>query len=97
MKLSKGIENDGNGVFIYSGLEGPLRGVRSEQTPVGSEPVSLNNNLHSLFLICCTSVFGMRSRTPSRNSDLPILKETRFLSRPKGNKFKDRMRSGCLC
>lgn len=96
MKLSKGIENDRNGVFIYSGLEGPFRGVRSEQTPVGSEPRSLNT-LHSLFLICCTSVFGMRSRTPSRNSDLPILKETRFLSRPKGNKFKDCMRSSCLC
>lgn len=43
MKQSKGIENDGNGIFIYRGLEGPLWGVKSEQTPAGSESRHLNN------------------------------------------------------
>lgn len=43
MRQSKGIENEGNGIFIYRGLEGPLWGVKPEQTPAGSESKRLNS------------------------------------------------------
>lgn len=87
MRQSEGIGNDGNGVFIYGGLEGPLWGVKSEQTPARSESISLNNTSHSLFLICCINVFGIRSRTPSRSLRSPHLKRDQISLKAQRKQF----------
>lgn len=83
--------------FIYSGLQGPLWGVRSEQTPLGSESISLNTS-HSLFLICGINHIWYKVQDSLKEPQISLLlKETRFLSRPKGNNFRNCMRSFSPC
>ena len=65
IQQGKGVENDGDGVFIQDSLGKSVWGVTSEQGPTGRESTRFNNT-YSSFLLCCIHVFGTTSLNPPK-------------------------------